>query len=181
MGIIKDSPQKTRNTGRCNCRCHTTAPNENEDGGDKKPVPDIYGDEEPIPSTSTGTTHVPEITDLSSLSILGVISGHLEISGEALANMFNEFFKEMDVSITPKKANIAGKWILDGRVNRTQVDTDRGPVTTDQEEKPTVQEQVPDQPNQDLTRIGGKPNPNDQCQEEPRVSVSSYPVPASTE
>ena len=95
--------------------------------------------------------------------------------------MFNEFFKEMDVSITPKKANIAGKWIFDDRVNRTQVDTDRGPVTTDQEEKPTVQEQVPDQPNQDLTRIGGKSNPNDQCQEEQRVSVSSDPVPASTD
>ena len=93
--------------------------------------------------------------------------------------MFNEFFKEMDVSITPKKANIARKWIFDGHVNRTQMDTDRGPVTTDQEEeKTTVQGQVP---NQDLTRIGGKPNPNDQGQEEPKVSVSSDLVPASTD
>ena len=176
LGIIKDSTQETRNTGGCNCRCHTTP---NEGGGDKKTVPDIYGDGEPIPSTSTGTTHVPEITDLSSLSIPVVIPGHLEISGKALANMFNEFFKEMDVSITPKKANIAGKWIFDGHVNRTQMDTDRGPVTTDQEEeKPTVQGQVP---NQDLTRIGGKPNPNDQGQEEPKVSVSSDLVPASTD
>ena len=168
LGIINDSTQETRNTGGCNCRCHTT-PNANEGGGDNNPVPEIYGDGEPIPSTTTGITHAPEITKQSNLSI----PGHLEISGEALANMFNEFFKEMDVSITPKKANIAGKWIFDSRVNRTQMVTDQGPVTSDQDQ---VLERVP---NQDLTHIGGKPNPNDP--EEPKVPVSSDPVPASTD
>ena len=82
--------------------------------------------------------------------------------------MFNEFFREMNVSITPKKANIAGKWIFDGRVNRTQMITDQEPVTSDQDQ---VVDQVP---NQDLTRIGGKSNP-----EVPKVPVSSDPVPAS--
>jgi hypothetical protein len=85
--------------------------------------------------------------------------------------MFNKFFKEMDVSITPKKANISGRWVFDGQVNRTQMGTDRGPVTTFQEEeKQTTQDQVPDQPdqdqhNQDLTRIGGMPKQNSQDQE----------------
>ena len=181
LGIIKDSPQKTRNTGRCNCRCHTTAPNENEDGGDKKPVPDIYGDEEPIPSTSTGTTHVPEITDLSSLSILGVIPGHLEIDGDAMANFFNDFFREMDVSITPKTGKIAGKRIFDGQENRVPETADREPVAMDQAEKPIANNQAPNEPNQDLTRIGGRPNIHDQCQEEPRVLASTDPVPAFTD
>ena len=148
-GIIKDSPPDTRNNEGCNCCCHNTAPNENQ----------------PIPSTST---YVPEINDLS---IPEVIPGHLEISGAALANMFNEFFKEMDVSIMPKKANISGRWVFDGRVNRTQLETDQDQVTTDQE-------QVPDQLNQDLTRIGGNPNLNDQGQ---GVPVSSDPVPAPTD
>ena len=101
--------------------------------------------------------------------------------------MFNEFFKEMDVSITPKKANISGRWVFDGQVNRTQMGTDRGPVTTVQEEeKQTTQDQVPDQPdqdqhNQDLTRIGGMPNQNSQDQETPRAPAPSVPVPESTD
>ena len=145
---LNDSTQEIRNTSGCNCRCHTT-PNANEGGGDNNPVPEIYGEGEPIPSTTTGITHAPEIAEQSHLSI----PGHLEISGEALANMFNEFFRELNVSITPKEANIAGKWIFDGRVNRTQMITDQEPVTSDQDQ---VVDQVP---NQDLIRIGGKSNP----------------------
>ena len=61
------------------------------------------------------------------------------------------------------------------------VTADREPVTMDQAEKPIVNDQVPNQPNQDLTRIGGRPNIHDQCQEEPRVPASTDPVPASTD
>ena len=61
------------------------------------------------------------------------------------------------------------------------VTADREPVTMDQAEKPIVNDQVPNQPNQDLTCIGGRPNIHDQCQEEPRVPASTDPVPASTD
>ena len=176
VGIIEDTPRETRKPTPAN---QETVGDPDE--GDRNIVPEINEDEEPIPSTSNGTTHVPGIADLSSLSNLGVIPGHLEIDGDALANFFNDLFKEMDVSITPKTGKIAGKWIFDGQENRMPVTADREPVTMDQAEKPIVNDQVPNQPNQDLTRIGGRPNIHDQCQEEPRVPASTDPVPASTD
>ena len=162
--IIVDTPRETRKPNPVNRE--TVG---NPDGGDRNLVPEINEDEEPIPSISSGTTHVPGMTDLSNLSNLGVIPGHLEIDGDAMANFFNDFFKEMDVSITPKTGKIAGKWIFDGQENRV-------PKTMDRADKSTANDQVPNMPSQDLTRIGGRPNTHDQCPEEPRVPASPDPV-----
>ena len=172
VGIIEDTPRETRKPNPVNQK--TVG---DPDDGDRNLITEINEDEEPIPSTSNGTG----IADLSSLSNLGVIPGHLEIDGDAMANFFNDFFREMDVSITPKTGKIAGKWIFDGQENRVPETADREPVAMDQAEKPIANNQAPNEPNQDLTRIGGRPNIHDQCQEEPRVLASTDPVPAFTD
>ena len=46
----------------------------------------------------------------------------------------------------------------------------------DQADKSIANNQVPNEPNQDLTRIRGRSNTHDQCQEEPRVPAFTDPA-----
>ena len=176
--IVEDTPQDTRNPSPVNQETVREP-----DGGDRDLVPEIKEDEEPIPSTSKVTNHVPgdaNLSNLSNLSNLGVIPGHLEIDGSAMANFFKDFFREFDVSITPKTGKIAGKWIFDGQetrmpdtANRVPETADREPETTDRAEKPIANDPVPNESNQDLTRIGGRSDAQDQCpdeQQEPEIT-----------
>ena len=57
--------------------------------------------------------------------------------------------------------------------DRVPETADREPETTDRAEKPIANDPVPNESNQDLTRIGGRSDAQDQCpdeQQEPEIT-----------